>query len=114
MISIKEIDDLFADPNKKSEHVERINKISRIRHEYENNHYKHPFYCLIRDRGKDEPIRWGCELHPLTQNIHFDTIIHHMMWFEPEKHKNYIINHLKQIQNVRTPTTTTTRSTSSI
>lgn len=110
MVTIEEIEDLFADPDKKEQHVTQLNKVSRLRKAYIENYYKHPFYPLIRDRGKDEVIRWGCELHPMVQNIHFDTIIHHMMWFEPEKHKNYIINHLKQIEGNVTRTTPTTSS----
>ncbi len=101
-MTIKEIEDLFGDPDAKEAHVTILNKVSRIRHGYENNHYSHPLYALIRDRGKDDPIRWGCEIHPMTQNKHFDTIIHHMMWFEPEKHKNYIIDHLNKLSNVTT------------
>lgn len=109
MMTIREIEDLFGNPDTKEAHVTMLNKIHRIRHGYENNHYSHPFYPLIKDRGKDESIRWGCEIHPIIQNIHFDTIIHHMMWFEPDKHKNYIIEHLQQLTNNVTTTRTTNK-----
>jgi hypothetical protein len=95
-MTIQEVEDIFLSPESKSKHVEEINKSMRLRHIYEENHYKHPFYPCIRDRGKDEQIRWGCEIHRITQNVHFDTIIHHMLFFEPDKHKEYILKSLKQ------------------
>lgn len=93
----EQVIDIYSSDDKKSDHVDLINKTTRIRRMYEDNHYKHPFYPCIRDRSRDDVIRWGCEIHREVHNIHFDTIIHHMLFFEPEKHKEYIISNLKQI-----------------
>lgn len=94
---IEEVERIYSTEDSKSNHVDLINKTIRIRRMYEGNHYKHPFYPCIRDRGRDDRIRWGCEIHREVHNIHFDTIIHHMLFFEPEKHKEYILKNLKQL-----------------
>lgn len=92
MTTRKQIEDLFASSDARAEHVFELNKSPRLRKEYEDNIYKHPFYACIIDRGKNEPIRWACALHTMTHNIHFDTIIHHICFHEPEKHKEFIID----------------------
>lgn len=96
--NIEEVERIYATGDSRSDHIDLIHKTTRIRRMYEDNYYKHPFYPCIRDRGKDdEIIRWGCEIHREVHNIHFDTIIHHMLFFEPEKHKEYILNILKVV-----------------
>ena len=90
--SRKEIEDIFETSQTRSDHVYMLNTTRRIRHIYEDNFHKHPFHVCLRDRGKEEPIRWGCEIHPLSQSIHFDTIVHHILFYEPDKHKEYILN----------------------
>ncbi len=97
IMNIREkISDIFSSPDKKSAHVEEINKSSRLMREYTTNHYKHPFYTCIRDRGDDQIIRWGCELHTACQYKYFDTLIHHIVFYEPEKHKDYILSNIKE------------------
>jgi len=87
-ITVKDVENVFREAEV---HVDRIHKSRRLMDEYVRNYYKHPFFPCIRDRGIEEIIRWGCELHPMVQNKHFDTIVHHMLFFESEKHKEYII-----------------------
>lgn len=91
MTTRKEIEELFATDQGKQDHVMELNKSARLRKSYEDNLYKYPLYACIIDRGKEEPARWGCALHTMTHNVHFDTIVHHIMWYEPEKHKKFIL-----------------------
>jgi hypothetical protein len=93
---LDKINDIYSSPDKRSDHVNEINKSVRLMKEYTTNHYKHPFYTCIRDRGADNSIRWGCEIHTACHYKYFDTLIHHMLFFEPDKHKDYILSNTKQ------------------
>ena len=70
MTPVEQVIDIYSSDFHKSEHVETINRSIRLKNMYADNHYKHPFYPCIRDRGKNEPIRWGCEIHREVHNIH--------------------------------------------
>ena len=92
MTTRKEIEDIFATGQSKSDHVLELNQSRRVRKSYEDNVYKHPLHSCIIDRGKDEVIRWSCGVHTMTMNVHFDTIVHHILFFEPDKHKEFILD----------------------
>lgn len=92
MATVKEIEDIFASEDAKSDHVMELNKSHRLRKTYEDNLYKHPFYSCLIDRGKEEKIRWACAVHTGVHNVHFDTIVHHIVFNEPEKHKKFILD----------------------
>jgi hypothetical protein len=100
-----DIEKFFNKTNdEKSQYVDSIMKNEVIRTRIVDNKYSSVCYPLIEIDNNEEKYRKGfaikrvemyrCSLHPNIWSIHLGMLFHHILFKDPEKHKEFITNEM--------------------